>query len=497
MTNHGLLTRCTSVIAALVLVLVVVDSSRSTSRVDAAGTGYVSLDAPARILDTRPDGATIDGQFARGGGRTLGSTLQLIVAGRAGVPSDAASVVLNVTVTEAQGAGVITVFPCDAGRPTASNLNYVTNTNVPNMVIARIGVGGLVCLFNSAATQLIVDVTGYFPGVDGFTALAAPARLLDTRPGTTTIDGANAGEGLRATGSVQVLQVTGRAGVPAGVSAVVLNVTVDQPQVAGFITVYPCDSGIPTASNLNYTAAQTVPNAVISKLSAVDGTVCLFNSGATHLIVDIAGYFADQTVLVSLSAPARLLDTRAGGATFDGSFSGTGLRPSTGTIQLSVGGRAGIPATASAVVLNVTVDQPQANGFITVYPTGVGRPNASNLNYLVGQTVPNAVIARLGSGGSLCLYSLGATHLIVDVAGYLTGPAPVAGGACPADPVAPPTTPPAQPPPNPGDSVNCPDFATWAEANAYYQKYFPYYGDVAKLDFNHDGIPCETLPGHP
>jgi hypothetical protein len=46
------------------------------------------------------------------------------------------------------------------------------------------------------------------------------------------------------------------------------------------------------------------------------------------------------------------------------------------------------------------VDQPQASGFITVYPTGVGRPNASNLNYLVGQTVPNAVIARLGSGGS-------------------------------------------------------------------------------------------------
>ncbi|MBK5331753.1 MAG: excalibur calcium-binding domain-containing protein [Ilumatobacteraceae bacterium] len=132
----------------------------------------------------------------------------------------------------------------------------------------------------------------------------------------------------------------------------------------------------------------------------------------------------------------------------------------------------------------------------------------SSFVHLVGQTVPNAVIARLGSGGSLCLYSLGATHLIVDVAGYLTGPAPATGGSCPADPVAPPppapptvppgppTTPPTQPPPNPCDTRNCDNFATWAEANAYYQTYFPYYGDVAHLDQDGDGIPCETS-GHP
>ena len=71
--------------------------------------------------------------------------------------------VLNVTVTEAQGAGVITVFPCEAGRPTASNLNYLANTNVPNLVITKIGAGGVVCLFNSAATHLIVDVAGLLP----------------------------------------------------------------------------------------------------------------------------------------------------------------------------------------------------------------------------------------------------------------------------------------------------------------------------------------------
>jgi hypothetical protein len=61
--------------------------------------------------------------------------------------------------------------------------------------------------------------------------------------------------------------------------------------------------------------------------------------------------------------------------------------------------------------------------------------------------------------------------------------------------VVPPVTP--GQPGNPGDTKNCSDFTTYAQAYAWYITYFPYYGDVAKLDADHDGIPCETLPGHP
>jgi hypothetical protein len=200
------------------------------------------------------------------------------------------------------------------------------------------------------------------------------------------------------------------------------------------VTVFPCDAALPTASNLNYVAGQTIPNAVVARLSAA-GTVCLYTSATTHMVADIAGYFANTTVLVPLDAPARLLDTRADGATIDGLFRGAGFRPTGGTVQLNVSGRAGIPASASAVVLNVTVDQPQAPGFITAYPADAGRPNASNLNFVAGQVVPNAVVARLGPGGTVCLFNSAATHLVVDVAGYITGPAPSAtGAACPVDP---------------------------------------------------------------
>ncbi|MGD9998643.1 MAG: PKD domain-containing protein, partial [Ilumatobacteraceae bacterium] len=396
--------------------------------------GYNPLAAPSRILDTRADGQTVDALYAATGIRPLGSTLDLPVVGRAGVPADATAVVLNVTVTEGQGPGFITVFPCGEPQPTASSLNYVAGKNIPNLVISKIGAGGAVCFFNSAATHLVVDVAGFYTGAQSFAPLAAPARLLDTRSDGVTVDGLSMGEGIRPAGTVQTLQVTTRAGVPAGAASVVLNVTVDQPETAGFVTAFPCDATLPTASNVNFVAGQTVPNAVVSKLSAA-GTVCLFTSATTHLVVDISGYFADTSFVVPLAAPARLLDTRADGTTIDGAFVAGGLRPTGGTLQLAVSGRANIPATASAVVLNVTVDQPAADGFITVYPSDSGRPNASNLNYIVGQTVPNAVIARLGPGGTVCLFNSGATHLVVDVAAYITGTAPPStGAACPPDP---------------------------------------------------------------
>src|SRR5690606_13337358 len=94
-----------------------------------------------------------------------------------------------------------------------------------------------------------------------------PARLLDTRPGEPTIDGLASGAGAVQPGGALSLQVTGRGGVPAsGVDAVVLNVTVTEPTDAGYVTVWPTGEPRPTASNLNYTAGQTVPNLVVAKV---------------------------------------------------------------------------------------------------------------------------------------------------------------------------------------------------------------------------------------
>lgn len=426
----GLRRRMMALVAACTVTMVpVVLAAPSSPTASAAVGAYQPLSAPQRLLDTRPGLDTADHQYAGIGIRPQGGTLALQVAGRAGVPGNATSVVLNITVDGATQDGFVTAHPCDAPQPNASNLNYRAGQTIPNTVVTRLSASGSVCLFTSGQTHLIVDVAGML-SADAFRPLAAPQRLLDTRPGLSTADGQYAGVGLQVQGATLALPVAGRAGVSPTATAVVLNVTVDAAQANGFVTVYPCDAPRPTASNLNFVTGLTIPNAVITRLAA-DGTVCLFTSGPIHLVVDVAGELATGSFM-ALAAPQRVLDTRAPGATADGLFSGAGMQPASTTLQLRVGGRVDVPANASAVVLNVTAVDAATPGFVTTHPRGTGRPNASNLNFVGGQVIPNLVIAGVGPAGDVCLFTSGATHLIVDVAGWLTGPAPAASGSnCP------------------------------------------------------------------
>ena len=246
---------------------------------------------PARLLDTRSGQPTSDGSQQGEGMPARQTVTTLHVTGRAGMPTGAEAVVLNVTVTDAQGPGYVTVYPC-GGVPNASNLNFGRGATIANMVIARIGPDGDVCIFESEAAHLVVDVNGYFPG-DGSYGALTPARLLETRsgPGLGTVDGGAMGAGLLPAGTVTELTVAGRGDVPLNATSAVLNVTA-QATSPGFITVYPCGTSTPTASNLNYGAGTIVAGAVITQIPA-SGKVCLFNYGATQLVVDVNGYLED------------------------------------------------------------------------------------------------------------------------------------------------------------------------------------------------------------
>ena len=408
---------------------IVVDVPAAT----AASPGFDALAAPRRVLDTRAGEPTVDGAFAGAGIRPAASTLTIPIAGRAGVPANASAVALNVTVDGATEPGFVTVYPCNATRPTASNLNYAVGETIAVLVIARLA-SGSVCAYNSGTTHLIVDVTGSFDAGE-LVALDAPKRLADSRPGQPTADGAAAGGGVRAARSVLELPVSGRVGIPANVSTVVLTVTAAAAREPGHITVYPCGVDRPVASNVNYGVGETIANTVVAHLGA-GGAVCLYTKGATDVVVDVAGW-VPASVFTALTAPARLLDTRTGEPTIDARFSGLGRRPARSTLQLPVTGRADVPASASAVLLNVTAVGAGA-GFVTLHPAGAARPVASNLNYVDGQTVANAAIVRVGTGGGICLHASADTHLIVDVVGWFAGPAPpAAGDACPAQQIFP------------------------------------------------------------
>ena len=74
---------------------------------------------------------------------------------------------------------------------------------------------------------------------------------------------------------------------------------------------------------------------------------------------------------------------------------------------------------ATTAMLNVTITGPTADGYITVWPEGQPQPNASNINFTIGQTSPNSVISKLGMGGRVCLAATASTHIIVDLTATL------------------------------------------------------------------------------
>jgi hypothetical protein len=338
---------------------------------------------PVRVLDTR-----------LGAGRPLlaGGVAAIPMAGQHGVPSDATAVVLNVTAVSPAAPGYLTVFPCGTSPPTASNVNYRTDDDVPNLVVVKIGDGGSVCITTFSQSHLVVDLSGYHaPGGGGFVPIF-PVRIKDTR--TTTR--------VHADGVVSVPVV----GVVTGPEAngAVFNITVTNPEAPGFVTAYACDHSRPLASNLNYVAGQTVANLAMLGLGK-DGSLCLYSSAPTDVIVDITGYFMPNTGLGFKGiTPTRILDTRPGVR-----LNATETR----TVPL-----AGLPDGTVGVVANVTATNTAAPGYLTVFPCGQTPPNASNVNYTQEDTVPNLVALGVGDQKSICVYSFAPTDIIVDITGF-------------------------------------------------------------------------------
>ena len=298
--------------------------------------------------------------------------------------------------------------------------------------VASVGVFGLLGAASLLAASSPVAADRGAPrlessplGGTGYTALV-PARILDTRPGFTTIDGVAAGGGQIGPGQTLDVKVTGRGGVPSsGVDAVVLNVVAAEQSAQTFLTVYPAGSPRPTTSNLNPTPGIIEPNMVIAKVGA-NGEISIFNnSGNVQVLADVHGWFPTGSAYTPL-LPARLMDTRPGGSTIDGLALGAGVIPAGATVDLHVAGRGGLPATGlGSVVLNMTPVGPTLPSFVTVHPSGSPRPTTSNLNPTPGLITPNTVIVKVGTNGSISIYNnSGQVNMVVDVEGWFpVGPA--------------------------------------------------------------------------
>ena len=306
------------------------------------------------------------------------------------VPDGVGVPVLNVTAVVPSGAGHLTVFPCDRAMPTASNVNYVAGETVANLAMVRPDADGRVCIHSHAGSDLVVDRTAQLP--EGFTPVDAPMRLVDTRVGV------GGPSGRLTAGGVFAVEV------PEGVGVPVLNVTAVVPSGAGHVTVFPCDRAMPTASNLNYVAGETVANLAMVRPDA-DGRVCVSSYAEIDLVVDLAGW---ATTYDPVDTPVRLVDTR------DGVGGSQGRVPAGAVSAVAVHDGVGVP------VLNVTAVRPSAAGHLTVFPCDRDVPTASNVNYGVGETVANVAMVRPDASGHVCVHTVAEVDLVVDHTGTWT-----------------------------------------------------------------------------
>jgi hypothetical protein len=245
----------------------------------------------------------------------------------------------------------------------------------------------------------------------------APCRLVDTRNAAGPLGGP-----AIAAGGTRNFPIRSACGLPASSAAYSLNITVVPRGTLGYLSIWPGGRSQPVVSTLNSLDGRVKANAAIVPAGS-DGSVNVFATDATDVILDVNGVFAPKTLNPTAQSfyavsPCRFTDTRAG----DGGV----LQPQV-TRTIAVASRCGIPVTATAYALNLTVVPKQTLGYLTVWPNDQSaRPTVSTLNAPTGTVTANLAIVPAGAAGDINAFATETTELIVDVTGYF-GPSGAPG----------------------------------------------------------------------
>jgi hypothetical protein len=220
-----------------------------------------------------------------------------------GAPPGTAAVLVNLTMVDAASSGYVTALPCGAfaggTAPSTSSGNHGVGAAVANLAVVAVDPDGSFCLYTQVPTSLVVDLQGTFApdGAFGFTA-SASTRLLDTR-----VSGP-----VGAPGNI----VRVRTNAPAGTAAVLVNLTMVNGSMPGYITADRCSAlspGVQTKSSGNHDQGGVTANLGVVPVDA-DGTFCIYTQRAVDLVVDLQGAFAPGGNGFTPMTSTRVLDTR-------------------------------------------------------------------------------------------------------------------------------------------------------------------------------------------
>jgi hypothetical protein len=244
-----------------------------------------------------------------------------------------------------------------------------------------------------------------------------PCRIADTRNPA----GPFGGPAMEA-GSTRSFAIPQSAcGIPATAQAYSLNVTVVPNGRLSYLTLFPTGQNQPLVSTLNSYDGAVVANAAIVP-AGTDGAVSVYVTDPTHVILDIDGYFdsADGSNSYSFYTvqPCRAADTRNPA----GALGGPSLSANQSRDFPLPSSSCGLPSTASAYSLNLTVAPDGFLGYLATWATGQTQPPVSTLNSWSGTVVANAAIVPAGTNGSISVFVTNPTDVILDANGYFAAP---------------------------------------------------------------------------
>jgi len=367
---------------------------------------------PCRVADTR----NTAGPFG-GPAMTAASTRSFAIPqSGCGIPATAQAYSLNVTVVPPGPLSYLTLWPAGQPRPTVSTLNSFQGLVVANAAIVPAGDGGAVSVYVTQPTDVILDINGYFDSPSGNSYSfypVSPCRIADTRGTAGPFGGPTMTAGQSRDFAILESGCT-IANVP---SAYSLNVTAVPAGYLGYLTTWPTGETQPPVSTLNSWTGKVVANAALVPAGS-NGSVSVYVSNPSNVILDINGYFGRFGNPGALSfypvTPCRVADTRSGTAPFGAPI----LEAQTSRSFPIPSSGCGIPATAAAYSMNVTVVPDGILPYLTAWPTGSPQPQVSTLNSFDGTVTANAALIPAGENGAVSIYVAGRTHVILDIDGY-------------------------------------------------------------------------------
>jgi hypothetical protein len=391
----------------------------------APASAFVPVD-PERLMDTRSGSkiGAVTGPVANGATVTVPIADEGDTTGAPFTDRGITAVVVAISSITPAGSGYLTAYPDGSDRPDTSTMDYAASVNITNNEIVPVGPDGKIDItVSGGATQILVDVSGYFTtnldatGASTYTPLANSSRVLLTSTGVGVAKGTVAASSALAFHVANNNGTTGAPVTPAAgttVTAVALNIGALPPSGdSGWIAAYADGATRNEQTEVTFEGPTTSADTVIVPVSASNGEIDIYNGSGDpiNLVGDLAGYFSTSATgqYYHPINPVHVVDTRS---------AKSGAVASDKTIGFST--PSSLTADNPSLVLNVTVVSPTDSGYLNAYPGSQSSPGTSISDFAAGSTIATDTIVNTANANDYVIgnESGSANNIIIVATGY-------------------------------------------------------------------------------